>query len=437
VRARRTLAGLAVAVLAVPVVPVVPGLGLGAAPAEAALVDTDCAEVAADDQAVETTAPSVPYDRLGMAAAWQVFERRGRVPGAGVRVAVVDSGVSPAAGLPVVEQVSFSDSLEPGDYHGTAVAGLVAAPVRGGSAPLPVGFAPGAELVDVRVYDSVVPDEGEVGLEAPRVAAGLRWVADNADRLRIGVVNVSLTVEPTDELEAAVRAVVDQDVVVVAESGSRPQDGEPLFDVFGGEPKRGEDAAGAIFPAGYDDVVGVAATADGASTTGEPVDVRGAVLQSSAVDVAVPTYDAVTSSLAGGTCLLPSVLTSWAAAEVSGVVALMRARFADDNARQVVSRLLDTADGSPANPTVLTGAGVVQPLEALTRPLRPGRDGTMPDNAEERDTNPRAQAPVPPEDRLAQTRRNAVWLGLIGGAALAIAALLRPLLRRRRAADAG
>ena len=407
---------------------------LGSAPASGApagLVDPDCASVQVDDQPVDATAPSLPFDLLDMEEAWAPFAREGRVPGAGVRVAVVDSGVATGAGLPVAERVSFSTGTELGEYHGTAVAGLVAGRLRAGPEPLPVGFAPGAEIVDVRVYDRTQPDEGEVGIEPARVAAGLRWVAANARRLRIGVVNVSLQVTPTAELAAAVRAVVEQDVVVVAGSGNRPVEGDPLYPEFG-EAEDGEDAAGAIFPAGYDDVVAVNATAAGVPVTEGEVDVRGSVLQSSAIDVAAPTYGAVTTSVNGGTCVLPTVATSWAAAEVSGVLALLRAAYPDDNVMQVVARLRDTADGTPTNPTVLTGAGVVQPAEALTRPLRPGRAGAVDVNAEERDTTRSARAPVVPEDRLAQTRRNAIWLGLIGGSALVVAALLRPLLVRRR-----
>ena len=208
-------------------------------------------------------------------------------------------------------------------------------------------------------------------METERVAAGLRWVAGNADRLGIRVATVALVVPPSDELEAAVRAVLDQDVVLVAGSGNRPADGEPLFDEFG-EVRTGEDAADAVFPAGYDGVLAVSATAGGVPAADDETDVRGSVLQSSAIDVAAPTYGAVTTSVTGGTCVLPAVATSWAAAEVAGVVAMLRAAYPGQNARQVVARLVQTADGTAAVPNNLTGAGVVQPDEALARPLRPG-----------------------------------------------------------------
>ena len=71
-------------------------------------------------------------------------------------------------------------------------------------------------------------------METARVAAGLRWVAANAERLRIGVVNVALLVDAhRDELAAAVREVLDAGRRLVAGSGNRPVEGEPLFAEFG------------------------------------------------------------------------------------------------------------------------------------------------------------------------------------------------------------
>ena len=73
--------------------------------------------------------------------------------------------------------------------------------------------------------------------------------------------------------------------------------------------------------------------------------------------------------LDGRPCVLEPLATSWAAAEVSGVLALLFQLHPDDNARQAVARLVNTANGTTDLAAPLVGAGVVQPLEALTRPL--------------------------------------------------------------------
>ena len=76
-----------------------------------------------------------------------------------------------------------------------------------------------------------------------------------------------------------------------------------------------------MFPAGYlDDVIGVNATAGGAEAGTDPQLNVGA---SSATDVAAPTYGAVVLAVNGSACTLQDINTSWAAAEVSGVLALL------------------------------------------------------------------------------------------------------------------
>jgi len=101
------------------------------------------------------------------------------------------------------------------------------------------------------------------------------------------------------------------------------------------------------------------------------------VVKNSRTTVAAPTYDAVSYGLNGSTCLVEPTSTSAAAGEVAGVVALLWQRYPEDRAAQIVSRLVNTADGTTDDPTPLTGAGVVQPYEALTRPLAPSRTGAV------------------------------------------------------------
>ncbi|MEZ5191833.1 MAG: S8/S53 family peptidase [Nocardioides sp.] len=236
---------------------------------------------------------------------------------------------------------------------------------------------------------------------------------------------------PSDELEAAVRAVQragPRGVVVVAPTGNRPTEADPLFDRFGTY-RPGEDAAAAVFPAGYDDVVGANAPADGEPEATDDTNVTDVVLQSSATDVAAPTYGGISVGLNGSTCVLSTVDTALATAEVAGVVAMLRARFPEDDASRIVRRLLGTASGRMDERTPLLGAGVVQPVEALTRPLpQPGEAARVSAGA----PSGRAEAPARLEDGRALARRQALWWGLLGGGALVLALVLRPVLGRRQ-----
>ena len=425
---RHTLTRWTVAVI------VAAGVALAPVPASAAerRQDTLCVDIenTGTEDTYLTDDPSVPLKELGVAELHERLGGEGRA-GAGVRVAVVDSGIADGPLLDVMPGTSYANKAELMDYHGTAVAGLVAGRSRDGE---PTGVAPGAQVVDVRVYDDDVPDEGAVAVEPGRVIQGLQWVADNAGRLGIGVVVVPIRVGRSGALAEVVRRLHrEEDVVVVAASGNRPtEETDPLLAEYG-ELRPGEDVARVIYPAGYErDVVAVNATVGGHPEEGAGLDPREFVLQNSATDVASPTYDAVTLGLNGSTCLLRDVATSWSAAIVAGLVAVLRAAYPREDADQIVARLRQTASGSPDDVHVLLGAGVVQPLDALSRRLTPDAAGDLDELPPADSAIPPAKAPTPEPDALAPARDDAVWWGLLGGAAVVLALLLRPLLARRR-----
>ena len=67
----------------------------------------------------------------------------------------VDSGVSPDAPIAVAgTELAGVKQQRPSDYHGTAVAGLIAGKPRSPKDGGAVGIAPAAQIYDVRVYDS-------------------------------------------------------------------------------------------------------------------------------------------------------------------------------------------------------------------------------------------------------------------------------------------
>ena len=156
--------------------------------------------------------------------------------GAGVRVAVVDTGVTDTAALNrasgrLVDAVDTSTTpnrgaLVDGYGHGTFMASVIAGgPVDGGA---PVGVAPGATVLVVRVAQA----DGTTRLS--QVVRGLDWVARNA--ARVDVANLSLShTRPAeaygaDPLTDAVEKVRDAGVTVVVSAGNDPDlVGDPGF----------------------------------------------------------------------------------------------------------------------------------------------------------------------------------------------------------------
>lgn len=404
----------------------------GAAPARAADDYVDCLQVDAAVGPTVDDSDSVPDDLLGVLPARAALAAAGRTAGGGVAVAVLDSGISTRSPLLHVVARRGWPHRELTSAHGTVVAGLIAAGDRDGR---PTGVAPDADLVDVRVHDGSATGPGAV--DPDEVARGLDWVADHAAELHIRVANVSLALPDIAVLRRAVRRVVhDADVVLVAASGNRPTDeADPLWARFnaetGTETGPGEDVAGDVFPAGYPDVVAVNATTGGTVDQSQPLSAF--VLPNSETDLAAPTFFGVSVGLDGGTCRVAQVATSFAAAEVSGVVALLRARYPHEHAVKIVARLEGSASGTLGDPTPFEGYGVVQPLEALTRPVSLGTDGrvSVPTGADV--GGGRAGAPTPRADTAAAAREHAVWWGLLGGGALLLALLLRPVFSGRRA----
>ena len=212
----------------------------------------------------------------------------------------------------------------------------------------------------------------------------------------------------------------------------RPTEADPLYTEYA-ELHPGEDAADDVFPAGYlDDVVAVSATAGGfADEDGAAADPRQYVLASSAIDVAAPTYGAV--SARPQRQHLPRSRRSRPRGRrprSRGVVALLRApyptRTPPDHRAPV-----ETADGTREDRNPLVGAG--RPARRGPHPAAHPRELRGPGpRAELRSAPSRRPRHPAPADPLADARDDAVWFGLLGGAAVVLALLLRPVLARRR-----
>ncbi|SEC14627.1 Subtilase family protein [Nocardioides exalbidus] len=401
---------LAAGVLAASVVPVWVG-----APAAHADHDAPCnpGEIPGNERLADTHEEDNPAsDRMHVEQAQQV------ATGAGVKVAVIDSGIVPVDGLSIGKRtVVRGTGLLSG--HGTIVAALIAGPR---------GVAPEAAVYDYQVYDNEQADtaQGQVRLTSAGIIAGIDAVVADYPQERFDVVNISLAVTSSDpKLEAAVARLVALPVVVVASAGNRDPDGS---DDAKGTP--GSDAD--VYPADYPGVLAVSATPPNGD------DPSAYVVPNRDTDVAAPTVGAISVNATGQVCVVGDVATSWSAAEVSGVVALLRQRFPRETPQQLVARLEATTEGSgpPADSEVRdevnpwTGAGVVQAHDALTREIKPGRQGKLETTVAE--TRADAQAPPAPQrlDLFSTPRAILLWSGLVAGSLLALAFMLRPLLRR-------
>ena len=273
--------------------------------------------------------------------------------GRGRRIAVIDTGVAPHPRLSgrlvgLGDFLAGGDGLDDCDGHGTAVAGLI------GAAPDPgddlVGVAPDVEILAVRQFG--LDAAGRPAGDLPSLAAALtRAVREGAD-----VVNISGAVcvpaARVESVAAPVRAALDlaarADVVVVAAAGNLGGGGCT------------EDAPDQVsLPGWFGDrllTVGAVGPDDrpAAFTVPGPW-----------VDVAAPGTQVRSLSTDGGTGA-PQDGTSFAAPYVAGLVALVRQRHPGLRAAEVVERIVATARRPAGGRDDAVGAGVVDPVAALT-----------------------------------------------------------------------
>ncbi|GAB3465112.1 type VII secretion-associated serine protease mycosin [Actinophytocola sediminis] len=269
--------------------------------------------------------------------------------GAGVTVAVVDSGVDAdhpqlRRGGKVLAGKDFFESANlPGNFdcvsHGTGVAGIIAAdPVAG------IGFhgvAPDARILPVRISAQDIAVNGEsLRIDLDVLARGIRYAVDAGAR----VINLSIAgYADFPAIRSAVGYAVSRDVLVVAAVGNGQQDG-----------------AGELpsFPAAYDGVLGVGAIdIDGARTSSSQVGPY--------VDLVAPGDGVLTTTRVAGHAYATG--TSYAAPFVSATAALVRAARPELSAPEVARRLIATASPARGGTGSHTyGAGLVNPYRAVT-----------------------------------------------------------------------
>lgn len=133
--------------------------------------------------------------------------------GAGVKIAVLDSGIAPHEAVPglstSIEVIPYDGDAQDSHGHGTAVASLIA-----GNHPLARGIAPAAELVSVRV----TTDHGVSDSFA--IASGILAAIDEGAH----ILNLSLgSYENSPLMEEAILMAMQEGIAVVAASGNEAQ----------------------------------------------------------------------------------------------------------------------------------------------------------------------------------------------------------------------
>ena len=279
----------------------------------------------------------------GFTQAWKITK------GAGVKVAVIDTGIDSthpdlvnAVSLGVdistlnayVEQTPVQDF----GFHGTMVASLLAGRGHGKNIGV-IGTAPEAELISVAMrFDIETPTTDQ------QIASAIHYAVDAGAK----VINLSLTRNSKDWpalWDEAFQYAFDHDVVVVAAAGNRA----------GGTEQVGAPATipGVLVVAGVDRNAQVS---NQASTEGLTI------------AVAAPATDLV-SAYPGGEYKIWSG-TSGAAPIVSGLVALVRAKYPNLDANNVINRVISTATKMDDQPySNQFGYGLIDPVGALTADL--------------------------------------------------------------------
>ncbi len=364
--------------------------------------------------------------------------------GDGVVVGVIDTGVNQdhqdLTGQ-VLPGADFSDGHTDGrvdtDGHGTGMASLIAGHGHGDQAGV-VGLAPMAKILPIKVRtdadksspspDPASPDGSDVSRNG--FAEAIRFAVDHGAK----VVNISLSgsYRFDSQLRKAVNYAVSKDVVLVAGTGNS---GSSL---------------GAEYPAAFPGVVAVGA----ADSKGEVWDRSTSGPETTLVAPGVSINHAAAKS---PTAYASGSGTSDATAYVSATAALIRAKYPNLSAGQVINRMIKSAT-PPANgaavPNEHYGYGLVSPAKALEanpavdngpreNPLvgRMEAKGTPPPVGEETD-EPTVEPMVPDGDS-GGSGTTGIWVrlgvgaGLVVGVVVLVVVLVSRARRRRRGVAAG
>lgn len=335
-------------------------------------------------------APPIGQAFMNLPALW---ESAGK--GAGVTVALIDTGVNRSPRLDHLRGagdyvVADGDGLSDCDFHGTVVASII------GAAPAETdglaGVAPDAELISIRQSSDAFQPENPTVMDqqtdrrAGTVASLARAVV-HAANTGARVINMSIVacvpvLKPVDQksLGAALRyAAIDRDAVLVSAAGNLGSPGcsqNPGIDpTHPSDPRNWGEVVTVSTPSWFADyVLSVSATDGGGSPAvdnsgkeislsgpwvgvGAPgVFVEGVTDRGAIVNATFDSQAGVMKSMSG---------TSFSAAYTSGLAALVRAKYPNLSAAQVIQRIERTAHSPAEVVDNRIGYGTIDPVAAL------------------------------------------------------------------------
>ncbi|WP_052172699.1 type VII secretion-associated serine protease mycosin [Nocardia sp. BMG111209] len=392
--------------------------------------------------------PAVPAAQraLNLDRAWQ-FSR-----GAGQLVAVVDTGVARHPRLPGLvgggDYVARTDGTEDCDGHGTAVAGVIAATAVAGQGF--AGVAPEAAILSIRQSSEFYQAKGRSQQKNPEDLPDgygnthtMAWAIRRAADMGASVINVSETTCPTgplhdEDLGSALQyAAVEKNAVVVVAAGNNDvcRGTNPVLDPVDPGADPWSKVTMNVSPARYDQY---ALSVGSVDANGQPskftvpgpwvgVAAPGENITSLDVNFADPNSRGTAVGFAKRGQQSPISGTSFATPYVAGVAALVRARFPQLSALEVIQRIEATAHAPAEGWDPYLGYGTVDPVAALTAEV----PNTLPPKRS--DAAQSWQLPVPSSPRAADnSARNVALIGTGVIAVLLVLGYLASFPLRRR-----
>jgi membrane-anchored mycosin MYCP len=362
----------------------------------------------------------------------------------GAGVAAVDNPVIPGPPGPVV----------PGP------AGPMAAPgPPGPPAPVPLpadgfsGVAPDVELISIRQASiAFSPKDALFGGEDPQTrqkAGDIRTMARaivHAANMGAQVINISevscmsaLNMIDQRELGAAIRyAAIDRNAVIVAAAGNTSNADckqNPIYDPLQpNDPRDWHGVTTVVTPAWFSDYVLTVGAVDSTGAPMTQMSMAGPWVSIAAPGTDIvglsPRDDGLINAVEGPqNQMLSPQGTSFSAAIVSGVAALVRAKYPQLSSHQVINRLIQTARAPARGVDNQIGYGIVDPVAALTYDV-PAGDRLPPEQL----SSPLTLPPPPVGRNMTPVWVAAAGLGtaaLVAALVLGVAALMRPREGRR------